>query len=67
VAGPRDAKISLGRALAAHKLLVNNGVVAEKINVFSQEGGRLLLQTLRRAEHLTAVSKLNFLGNVNQH
>lgn len=39
VAGPMDAKIALGRALAARKFLVDNGVQAEKIKVFSQAGG----------------------------
>jgi hypothetical protein len=63
VAGPRDAKIALGWALAARNFLVNNGVVPEKINVFSQADAGLLRQTLRRAGRLTAVLKLNFLGN----
>lgn len=35
IAGPRDAKIALGRALAARNFLVDNGVDAEKIKVFS--------------------------------
>ncbi len=39
VAGPINAKIALGRALAARKFLVDNGVQAEKIKVFSQAGG----------------------------
>jgi len=67
VAGPRDAKIALGRALAARNFLVKNGIVAEKINFFRKRAAGLLLQTLRRAGHLIAVSTLNFLGNIEQH
>lgn len=40
IAGPLDAKIALGRALAARKFLLDHGVSADKIRVFSQaEGG----------------------------
>jgi len=38
-AGPRDAKIALGRALAARQFLVDNGVQPDKIKVFSQVDG----------------------------
>lgn len=39
VAGSMDAKIALGRALAARKFLVENGVQADKIKVFSRADG----------------------------
>lgn len=39
VAGPLDAKIALGRAMAARKFLVDHGVSADKIRVFSQADG----------------------------
>jgi outer membrane protein OmpA-like peptidoglycan-associated protein len=39
VAGPLDAKMALGRAMAARKFLVDHGVSAEKIRVFSQADG----------------------------
>jgi outer membrane protein OmpA-like peptidoglycan-associated protein len=48
VAGQRDAKIALGRALAARNFLVNNGVVAEKINVFSQADGRFIAPNITK-------------------
>lgn len=36
IAGTNDAKIALGRAVAARDYLVENGVMAEKIKVYSQ-------------------------------
>jgi outer membrane protein OmpA-like peptidoglycan-associated protein len=39
IAGPSDARIALGRALAARTYLLNNGVQDNKINVFSQAAG----------------------------
>lgn len=39
VAGTLDAKIALGRALAARKFLVDHGISADKIKVFSQADG----------------------------
>ena len=39
IAGPADAKIALGRALAARKFLVDNGIDGKKINVFSTAAG----------------------------
>lgn len=39
VAGPLDAKMALGRAMAARKFLVDHGVSADKIRVFSQADG----------------------------
>lgn len=39
IAGPIDAKIALGRAIAARKFLMDNGVQSEKIKVFSQAAG----------------------------
>ena len=39
VAGPLDAKIALGRAMATRKFLVDHGVSADKIRVFSQADG----------------------------
>lgn len=39
IAGPIDAKIALGRAMAARKFLMDNGVQSEKIKVFSQADG----------------------------
>jgi len=39
IAGPADAKIALGRALAARKFLVDNGIDGKKISVFSTAAG----------------------------
>lgn len=39
IAGPADAKIALGRALAARKFLVDNGIDGRKISVFSTAAG----------------------------
>lgn len=39
IAGSLDAKIALGRAMAARKFLVDHGVSADKIRVFSQADG----------------------------
>lgn len=39
IAGKMDAQIAHGRAVAAQKFLVENGVEAEKISIFSQADG----------------------------
>lgn len=39
IAGPNDARIALGRALAARKFLLDNGIGSDKIRVFSQADG----------------------------
>jgi len=49
VAGPRDAKIALGRALAARQFLVDNGVQLDKIKVFSQVDGDFVAPNISKA------------------
>jgi outer membrane protein OmpA-like peptidoglycan-associated protein len=61
VAGPRDAKIALGRALAARNFLVKNGV-AEKINVFSHESGRLIAPNITKGRALNRRVEIEFFG-----
>jgi outer membrane protein OmpA-like peptidoglycan-associated protein len=39
IAGPDDAKIALGRALAARTFLLKNGIAGKKISVFSTAAG----------------------------
>lgn len=39
IAGPAEAKIALGRALAARRFLLNNGIDAKKVSVFSTAAG----------------------------
>jgi hypothetical protein len=65
VVGPRDAKIALGRALAARNFLVKTVLWQRKSTSIRKRTAGLLHQTLRRAGRLTAVPKLNFLGNIN--
>lgn len=62
VAGPRDAKIALGRALAARNFLVNNGVLAEKINVFSQADGRFIAPNFTKGRALNRRIEIEFFG-----
>jgi len=62
VAGPRDAKIALGRALAARNFLVNNGVVAEKINVFSQADGGFIAPNITKGRALNRRVEIEFFG-----
>ena len=62
VAGPRDAKIALGRALAAHNFLVKNGVVSEKINVFSQADGRFIEPNITKGRALNRRVEIEFFG-----
>ena len=63
VAGPRDAKIALGRALAARNFLVNNRVLAEKINVFSQADGRLIAPNITKGRaFVNRRVEIEFLG-----
>jgi len=62
VAGPRDTKIALGRALAARNFLVNNGVVAEKINVFSQADGRVIAPNITKGRALNRRVEIEFFG-----
>lgn len=60
VAGPRDAKIALSRALAARNFLVNNGVLAEKINVFSQADGRFIALNFTKGRALNRRVEIEF-------
>ena len=62
VAGPRDAKIALGRALAARNFLVKNGVLAEKINVFSQADGRFIAPNFTKGRALNRRVEIEFFG-----
>ena len=62
VAGPRDAKIALGRALAARNFLVNNGVVAEKINVFSQADAGFIAPNITKGRALNRRVEIEFFG-----
>jgi len=62
VAGQRDAKIALGRALAARNFLVKNSVVAEKINVFSQEGGRFIAPNITKGRALKRRVEIEIFG-----
>jgi len=62
VAGPRDAKITLGRALAARNFLVNSGIVAEKINVFSQADGRFIAPNITKGRALNRRVEIEFFG-----
>jgi outer membrane protein OmpA-like peptidoglycan-associated protein len=62
VAGPRDAKIALGRTLAARNFLVNNEVLAEKINVFSQADGRFIAPNITKGRALNRRVEIEFFG-----
>ena len=62
VAGPRDAKIALGRTLAARNFLVNNEVLAEKINVFSQADGRFIAPNITNGRALNRRVEIEFFG-----
>lgn len=48
VAGSLDAKIALGRALSARKFLMENGIQAKKIKVFSQADGNFIAPNITK-------------------
>ncbi len=60
VAGPRDAKIALGRAQAARNFLVKNGVVAEKINVFSQADAGFIAPNITKGRAINRRVEIEF-------
>jgi outer membrane protein OmpA-like peptidoglycan-associated protein len=63
IAGPRDAKIALSRALAARNFLVDNGVVAEKINIISQADGGGIAPNLTKGRALNRRVEIEFFGS----
>jgi outer membrane protein OmpA-like peptidoglycan-associated protein len=48
--------------LAARNFLVKNGVLAEKINVFSQKGGRLIAPNITKGRALNRRVEIEFFG-----
>lgn len=64
IAGSQDARIALGRAKAAQKFFVDNGVSAEKINVTSQaEGGFIAPNGTKEGRALNRRVEIEFLNN----
>jgi outer membrane protein OmpA-like peptidoglycan-associated protein len=49
VAGPADPRIALGRAMAAQKFLVNNGIGPDKITLSAQSDGDFVAPNLNQA------------------
>ena len=64
IAGPRDAKIALGRALAARNFLIDNGVAAEKIKVFSHADKNFLVpNTTAENRTINRRVEIEFINN----